>query len=428
MLYFSTKNQAHLVSAKTAVLEGLAPDGGLYLPVEVPALPTNILKSIHRLSREELSFHILAPYFSKDVSAYVFRKMIEEWSKLPTSVVQFDDRSILELFHGPTQAFKDFGARWTALLLEEYQRLENRKLQILVATSGDTGGAVGSAFHGKEGIDVTILYPEGRVSPEQENQMKSFGGNVETIAIPGSFDDCQELVKRAFLDLELRKVCRLSSANSINIGRWIPQSVYYFIGYRECHQYPTLATFGVPCGNLGNLSAGLLAQTMGLPVEQWIASTNENDAFIRYLSGDDGEQYYPIPTLANAMDVGHPNNLERIIPFQCSTWNNISPNIIGYRIMDRMIRETIESVREQFEYRLDPHTATIWQAVSMWLTHTKTKRDKPILVATAHADKFKSIMTSTSSPTMAKLGMNTLTPKEKNVQYSRLYEHILSKD
>lgn len=389
MKYHSVQSPSIHSNVRKAVEHGLAPDGSLYIPELIPILSKKFYQSLHHLSHEEIAHEVLFPYFSDGLSKGKFLGMINRWCTIPTPSVHFDDRIVVELFHGPTQAFKDFGAQWMAILLGEYQQLEDREIHILVATSGDTGGAVAAAFHNVEGVRVTILFPEGRVSEQQESQMKNFGGNINVMPISGSFDFCQSLVKRAFIDQDLRRQVRLSSANSINIARWIPQSVYYFYAYKDCHKFSEEANFVVPCGNLGNLSAGMLAQAMGLPVKQWICSTNANDGFIRYLETGHLETRQPIVTLANAMDVAVPNNLERIKFFQCSTWNIDSFNIHSHFATDNDIRNTIRSVFNKYSYLLDPHTATAWHACSGWQHQSKGCGSKPIILATASPDKFK---------------------------------------
>lgn len=389
MNFHSIRTPSIHCNVRKAVEHGLAPDGSLYIPEHIPILSKKFYQSLHHLSQEEIAYEVLFTYFSEGFSKGIFQGLIETWCTVPTPSIHFEDRIVVELFHGPTQAFKDFGARWMAILLGEYQQLEDREIHILVATSGDTGGAVAAAFHHVEGIRVTILFPEGKVSHQQEVQMKSFGGNINVIPISGSFDLCQSLVKRAFIDSDLRREIRLSSANSINIARWIPQCVYYFYAYGDVQLFPEAATFVVPCGNLGNLSAGLMAQAMGLPVKHWIASTNENDGFLRYLQNGTLEHETAKPTLANAMDVALPNNLERIRHFHCSTWNIDQPNIQAYRSSDTIIRDNIGTTLKDNNYLLDPHTATAWNACSEWQQHNKEYIPKPIILATASPDKFK---------------------------------------
>lgn len=415
-------------NVRTAVEHGLAPDGSLYVPEYIPSLSEGFFQTLNQLSLEEIAHEVLFPFFSDGLNKGVFQQMIETWCAIPTPLVHFEDRIVVELFHGPTQAFKDFGAQWMAILFREYQQQEDREIHFLVATSGDTGGAVAEAFHKVEGIRVTILYPEGRVSEQQELQMKSFGANINVMPISGSFDECQSLVKRAFNDKDLRKQVRLSSANSINVARWIPQCVYYYYAYRDCHRFPKGATFVVPCGNLGNLSAGILAQVMGLPVEQWICSTNENDVFLRYINTGAFEKQPTKVTLANAMDVGLPNNLERIHFFQRSTWNIDQLNIECFSIIDEDIRKTIIAVIKDESYQIDPHTATAWHACSKWQSQNKVCKSKPIILSTASSDKFK-----TSIENIIRNKQYTREPlihsqNTKNVdqQYDDLKEYLMS--
>ncbi len=424
MNFISIASPSLSCSVRTAVEHGLAHDGSLYFPESIPTLSEGFYKSLNQLSREEVASEVLFPFFSDGLSKAVFQGLVEKWCRIPTPLIYFDDRIVVELFHGPTLAFKDFGAQWMALLLGEYQQMEDKEIHILVATSGDTGGAVAAAFHKVEGIRVTILYPEGRVSEQQELQMKGFGDNIHVRSIDGSFDVCQSLVKHAFNDQDLRKQIRLSSANSINIARWIPQSVYYFFTYKECSNFPKDVIFVVPCGNLGNLSAGLMAQSMGLPVSQWIASTNENDGFLTYLQKGELDPRVAKVTLASAMDVAVPNNLERIKFIQCSTWNNQQVNIFGLKTTDLQIRECIKTTFNQTGYLLDPHTSTAWHACSSWLENNMYTTPKPILIATAHPQKFITSINNILKDEPITGRNRVLNSEEKN--YNHMYDSLRS--
>jgi threonine synthase len=276
-------------------------------------------------------------------------------------------------------------------LLGEYQQQEDHELHILVATSGDTGGAVAAAFHQVEGIRVHILYPEGKVSDLQERQIAGLGGNIHSLAIAGTFDDCQTLVKKAFIDPTLREDLRMTSANSINVARWIPQSLPYVESYRQCTHYPESRSFVVPCGNLGNFSAGLLAQALGLPVDSWVVSTNENDSFVQYLDHGHHNAKPPVSTLAHAMDVGDPSNLDRVRILQGSTWNITSQLFRGYRVTDLQITDCIQSVFRNHGLQLDPHTATAWHALDAD-RKLAFNPGRPILMATANPSKFEKLM------------------------------------
>lgn len=374
-----------------AVELGLATDGGLFIPEELRPLSTPFWESLHTYSYPDIVWNMMYPFFGDGLSAASFQRVVDRVCTIPIHLVAVEDRWIAELFHGPTLAFKDIGASWMAGLLGEYQQHEDQELHILVATSGDTGGAVAAAFHQVDGIRVHILYPKGKVSELQERQIAGLGGNIQSLAIDGTFDDCQTLVKKAFLDPALRQVLRMTSANSINVARWIPQSISYIESYRQCTHYPEKRSFVVPCGNLGNLSAGLFAEALGLPIGSWVASTNENDSFVQFLHHGHSESKPLVSTLAHAMDVGNPNNLDRVSILQCSTWN-ISPKPMrGYCISDSDIQNCIQTVYNNHGYILDPHTATAWSALDM--DHKMNLHPhQTILMATAHPSKFIELM------------------------------------
>lgn len=315
------------------------------------------------------------------------RSIIETSVNFPAPVVRLDQYThILELFHGPSLAFKDFGARFMANTMSYYHRGEDKELTILVATSGDTGGAVAAGFYRTPGIRVVILYPSGKVSPLQEKQLTTLGHNVTALEVSGTFDDCQALVKKAFLDREVTGAMRLSSANSINIARLIPQSFYYFEAFKQVESNDLPVVFSVPSGNFGNLTAGLIAKRMGLPVHHFIAATNANDVVPAYLNTG---EYLPRPsvrTLSNAMDVGAPSNFARMADLYGSTWNNMREDISGYAFSDQETRAAMQKVYEDYQYVIDPHGAVAY------LGFQKYKNENPntvgILLETAHPAKF----------------------------------------
>ncbi len=394
MLYFSTRNPSLKVSVQKAVELGLAMDGGLFMPEYINPLPLSFWQNLHTSTYPDIVWQVMHPFFGGGLPESSFQRIVDRICSIPIPVVPLADRLIVELFHGPTLAFKDIGATWMAGILGEYQQNQNRKLDILVATSGDTGGAVASAFHKIEGITVHILYPKGKVSPFQENQIAGLGSNIHALAVDGTFDDCQSMVKKAFQDKDLRLSLRLTSANSINVARWIPQCIPYIESYRQCTTYPQERTFTVPCGNLGNLSAGLFAQKLGLPSSSLVVSTNENDSFIQYIHHGFWKAKHTIATLANAMDVGDPSNIDRVKCLLSSTWNIPRPSIRGYKVTDEEIRSTIKTVYSRFGYTLDPHSATAWQAIDTDQKEGKNDH-RPLLMATAHPSKFMEIISST---------------------------------
>jgi len=302
-----------------------------------------------------------------------------------------DKKYILELFHGPSLAFKDFGARFMAQLMSYFNRGEDKELTILVATSGDTGGAVAAGFYKTPGIRVIILYPSGKVSNLQEKQLTTLGENIFALEIDGTFDDCQYLVKTAFLDAELNQKLRLSSANSINIARLIPQSFYYFEAYKQLPKEGDPIVFSIPSGNFGNLTAGLFAKKMGLPVHHFIAATNANDIVPAYLSTGEYHPRPSVPTLSNAMDVGNPSNFARMLDLHpstddCSTWNNMQNQITGYAFDDETTAQAMKEIDKKFNYTIDPHGAVGFLALSEY--QSKNPNTRGIILETAHPAKF----------------------------------------
>lgn len=385
MQYYSTNNNSRLVGFRDALFQGLAPDGGLYLPENIPNLWNNV--KYKDVSYPELAFEILHPYVDGEISKSSLEDICQNAFSFSVPVNEIKkDHYILELFHGPTLAFKDFAARFMARSMEYFLNNNSKELTVLVATSGDTGSAVASGFHNVEGIRVVILYPKGRVSPIQESQLTSLGGNITALEIDGSFDDCQLMVKTAFQDKELNESKSLSSANSINIARLLPQSVYYFWVHKQISQDEPII-ISVPSGNFGNLTGGLLAKKMGLPVEKFIASTNRNDVVPKYLDSGKFEPRSSIHTISNAMDVGDPSNLSRIQKLYNYDLNKIRNDIVGYTYSDD---ETIDSISKTFSNNhiiLDPHTAVGYAGLLEYKKEFKS--DAPgVVLSTAHPAKF----------------------------------------
>ncbi|MBL7780210.1 MAG: threonine synthase [Saprospiraceae bacterium] len=387
MQFYSTNTPALRASLQEAIFKGLPDDNGLYMPVEIPRLPDSFLKNLGNYSFQEIAFEVANALLHEDIPANDLKKIIDTAIDFPAPVVQLDDNTcVLELFHGPSLAFKDFGARFMAQTMSYFNRSEDKQLVILVATSGDTGGAVAAGFYKTPGIQVVILYPSGKVSPLQEKQLTALGHNITALEIDGTFDDCQALVKKAFLDQEVTRSVRLSSANSINIARLIPQSFYYFEAYKQVVHQGRPVVFSVPSGNFGNLTAGLLAQKMGLPIEHFIAATNANDVVPEYLNTG---AYTPRPsqrTLSNAMDVGAPSNFARMLDLYCSTWNNMRNDISGYGFSDAATVEAMKEIHTKYNYVIDPHGAVGYLALK------KYQESHPdhlgIILETAHPSKF----------------------------------------
>ncbi len=390
MKLYSTNNPNHVVSLREAVLASLPPDNGLYMPTKLPPLPDTFFSALPRFSFAELSFEVARHLLGDDIPGTELLQIVSEAINFPAPTVQLDEKThVLELFHGPTLAFKDFGARFMARVMSYFNRHADRHLTILVATSGDTGGAVAAGFYKTPGIDVVILYPKGKVSGLQEKQLTTLGENITALEVSGSFDDCQRLVKRAFLDPDLRARMRLSSANSINIARLIPQSFYYFEAWKQVFDgIPPV--FVTPSGNFGNITAGLLAQKLGLPVRRFVAANNANDVFKTYLETGDYKPRPSIPTISNAMDVGAPSNFARILALFGSTWNIVRQHMQAFAFDDEATKRAIETAFDRFKYVFDPHGAVGFLAREAY--RRGSPADTAIILETAHPAKFLDVI------------------------------------
>ena len=387
MRLYSTNNTSNFVSLKKAVLKGLPEDNGLYMPETIPVLPNSFIENLSKFTFQEIAFTVAQYLIGDNIPKNELKDIVEDAINFPAPVISLDNNThILELFHGPSLAFKDFGARFMAQLMSYFNKDENSELVILVATSGDTGGAVASGFYDTPGIKVVILYPSGKVSHLQEKQLTTLGKNITALEIDGTFDDCQDLVKQAFLDNELNTRIKLSSANSINIARLIPQSFYYFEALKQVDQ-SRKTVFSVPSGNFGNLTAGLIAKKMGLPVHHFIAATNINDIVPQYLESGIYSPRPSLATISNAMDVGNPSNFSRIQDIHSSTWNNIIADVKGYSFDDNETREGIKEVYSKYGYTIDPHGAVGYLAFK---ANQKENKDElqGIILETAHPAKF----------------------------------------
>lgn len=361
------------------------------MPTEFPILPSDFLR-FKQSSFQSLCFELASFLLRDSIPDPDLEKIIENSMSFEAPLISLSEQiSVLELWHGPSLAFKDFGAQFMAQVMSYFNTGHELPLNILVATSGDTGGAVAAGFHNVPGINVIILYPKGKVSHLQEKQLTTFGGNITALEIEGTFDDCQTLVKQAFSDLSLNKDLRLTSANSINIARLIPQMFYYFEAFRiigyDTHNH---VVFSVPSGNFGNLTAGLFAKKIGLPIKRFIASTNINDIIPTYLKTG---QYIPRPsteTLANAMDVGNPSNFTRMLSLYGSTWNNLKKDITGYSYTDKQTIGAIQMLYQTYNYTADPHSAIAFLGLSDFINASLQKDIFGIFLSTAHPSKFKS--------------------------------------
>lgn len=390
MKYHSTNNPAHRVDLKEAILRSLPPDNGLYMPDVLPVLGGDFWACYRGLTFREIGFAVAEAFFGEDVPADDIRKIVDGTLEFDAPVVTLAPGDhILELFHGPTLAFKDFGARFMARLMAFLTKDEDRMLTVLVATSGDTGGAVASAFHHVPGTRVVILYPKGKVSGLQEKQLTALGGNITALEIAGTFDDCQALVKRAFLDRELSERMNLTSANSINLSRLVPQSFYYIHAARQLDE-GVKPVFVIPSGNFGNLTAGLLAKQLGLPVGHFVAATNRNDVVPEYLREGEYRPRPSVATISNAMDVGAPSNFVRMQALFGNSWKNMRECISGMAFSDQETRAAVHEVKERFGYNIDPHGAVGWLAARKY--RELNPGAETITLETAHPAKFPDVM------------------------------------
>ena len=387
MKYYSTNGKAPLADLRKAVVKGLAEDRGLYMPQSLKRLPDSFFDSIDKLSFQEIAFNVAEAFFGEDIPADRLKAIVYDTLSFDCPVVKVTDSIYsLELFHGPTLAFKDVGARFMARLLQ-YFRDGDGLVNVLVATSGDTGSAVANGFLGVEGTRVFVLYPKGKVSPIQECQFTTLGRNITALEIDGVFDDCQALVKNAFMDDELNSLMKLTSANSINVARFLPQSFYYFYAYAQmkARGLADNLVVCVPSGNFGNICSALFAKAMGLPVKRFIAANNINDVFYKYLQTGVYTPKHSVQTLANAMDVGDPSNFARILDLYGGSWENIRKDISGAVVNDSAIKKSILECWRDNAYLLDPHGACGFRALSDGLQ----SGEAGVFCETAHPAKFK---------------------------------------
>ncbi|RFM33840.1 threonine synthase [Chitinophaga silvisoli] len=384
MKYYSLQNKQHVVSFEDAVVAGLAPDKGLYFPEQIPAFDKQFLDNIGEKSEVEIGYAAIKPFVGEEIPDEVLRKIIADTLSFPFPVTPVHDNIYsLELWHGPTLAFKDVGARFMAGCLGYFRRNDTRPVTVLVATSGDTGGAVANGFYDVPGVKVVILYPSGKVSTLQEKQLTTLGRNITALEIAGTFDDCQRMVKTAFLDAELQAHSLLTSANSINVARWLPQMFYYLLAYKQLQKE---VVFSVPSGNFGNICAGMMAAAMGLPVKHFVASTNVNDTVPRFMENG---QYAPgqaKPTLSNAMDVADPSNFVRILQLFMNNLPALKEKLTAYSFDDKATVATMEAVWNEHKYMLDPHGAVGYLGLQKYLATAKDATG--VFLETAHPVKF----------------------------------------
>ena len=388
MKYYSTNHKSDDVTLRDAVVRGLAPDRGLYMPERLNKLSKEFFDNIDKMTFQEMSFEVAKAFFGEDIPADDLKKIVYDTLAFPTPVVKIDDNIYsLELFHGPTLAFKDVGARFMARLLGYFNKEEKQLVNVLVATSGDTGSAVANGFLGVEGVHVYVLYPKGKVSPIQECQFTTLGKNITAVEVDGVFDDCQALVKNAFMDAELNQRMKLTSANSINVARFLPQAFYYFNAYAQMKRLGKAdnLVICVPSGNFGNITAGLFGWFMGLPVKRFIAANNANDIFYNYLKSGVYSPKPSVQTLANAMDVGDPSNFARVLALYGGSHKDIAGHIGGATYTDEQIKETLKECFERTGYLLDPHGTCGYRALREQLQ----PGEYGVFLETAHPAKFK---------------------------------------
>jgi threonine synthase len=392
MNYYSTNNKTTRISLQEAVIQGLAPDNGLYMPERIPALSSDFLEALPGISFRDIAFEVAKNLIGDDLPADELKRIIDHTIQFDAPVVPIeDDIYALELYHGPTLAFKDFGARFMSQLLGYFAKEKKSEITILVATSGDTGSAVANGFLGVPGTRVIVLYPAGKVSDIQEKQFTTLGQNITAVEVAGTFDDCQRLVKQAFLDKDLNNKLFLTSANSINIARLIPQSFYYFYAYAQLQRKNKPVVFAVPSGNFGNLTGGLLAKRMGLPIKQFVAATNANDIVPEYLQT---RLFNPRPskhTISNAMDVGNPSNFARMLDLYENSFEKLSADITGYAFTDEETQQAMKYIFREKNYVMDPHGAVGYLGLKKYKASTENNFSG-IFLETAHPGKFKEVV------------------------------------
>jgi len=391
MIYYSLNKKAANVSFKDAVIKGLAPDKGLYFPEKITPLVKGFFKNIHYFSNEEIAFEVIKQFVGDEIPETALKEIIKETINFDFPVVNIEENiSTLELFHGPTMAFKDVGARFMARCLGYFNKKEKTtKVTVLVATSGDTGGAVASGFLGVKGVDVVILYPSGKVSDVQEKQLTTLGQNITALEVNGTFDDCQAMVKKAFLDEDLISNKNLTSANSINVARWLPQMFYFFFAFKQLKSKNKEVVFSIPSGNFGNICAGMMAQKLGLPIKQFIASTNVNDIVPNYLETGVYTPKTSKQTISNAMDVGDPSNFVRILEIYKNDISELKKHLSSYSFNDDETRVAMKSIKENSNYIADPHGAVGYLGLKKYLTKNNAQG---IFLETAHPVKFLDVV------------------------------------
>lgn len=434
MKYYNLKDSQEQVNFKTATIKGQGKDKGLFFPENIPQFDKKFIQNLSQYSDEEIAYQCMRSFINDEIPSEVLKNIITETISFDIPLKKINDNiSILELFHGPTLAFKDIGARFMSRCLSYFLKDQDKKVTVLVATSGDTGGAVADGFYNLPGIDVVILYPKNRVSPVQEKQLTALGKNIYALEVNGSFDDCQSLVKQAFSNEEINSQLFLTSANSINIARWLPQQIYYLLALKQWQQLEKeLPVICVPSGNFGNICAGLLAHLRGLLVEHFIAACNSNDIIPQYFKTGNFNPKKAVATLSNAMDVGDPSNFVRILELFNNEFDALKNKVSACTIDDQKTMQTITDVYEKHQYILDPHSAVAFASLEQYLKENPGK--KGFILGTAHPVKFpeaveKAVKTKIEIPA----SLNDLMKKEKktieiNSDFEELRRFLLSKN
>ena len=393
MRYYSLNNSSPLTSFKKAVQNGIAPDRGLYFPEEITPISKDFINNIDKYSNEDIAYEVIKQFIGDEIPATILKEIIKKTISFDFPVVNLDNNiGSLELFHGPTMAFKDVGARFMSQCLEYFNRDKTDDITVLVATSGDTGGAVASGFLNTKGVKVVILYPKGKVSEIQEKQLTTLGNNITALEVDGVFDDCQEMVKSAFLDENISR--NLTSANSINVARWLPQMFYFFFAYKQVSKQYKDIVFSVPSGNFGNICAGLMAQKLGLPVKHFVSSTNINDTVPQYLLNGNYDPKPSKATISNAMDVGNPSNFIRIQELFNNKLSSLKKSFSSYSFSDDETKQMMKSIYDKFNYISEPHGAIGYLGLQK---HGLKTNEFGVFLETAHPVKFLDVVQETLS-------------------------------
>ena len=426
MKYYSLNKQAPDSSFENAVRKGLAPDRGLYFPEHITPLNEDFFEKLDDLSNSEIAFKAIQQFIGEEIPSDDLKQIVEDTLNFDFPIVDIEEGiSTLELFHGPTMAFKDVGARFMARCLGYFNRNNDAEVNVLVATSGDTGGAVASGFLGVKGVRVVILYPSGKVSDVQEKQLTTLGQNITALEVDGTFDDCQDMVKKAFLDVDLTSQLELTSANSINVARWLPQMFYFMFAYKQLKALDKPIVFSVPSGNFGNICAGMVAQKLGFPIEHFIASNNANNVVTRFLETNTYNPQPSIQTISNAMDVGNPSNFIRIQALHDNDINKLKSNLSSYSFTDDETKTALETIYSNSGYIADPHGAVGYLGAKAHLTNHSSSQ--VVFLETAHPTKFLDVVEDVISEKI-KLPpqIQAVIDRQKHAAFVKNYEEFKS--